>query len=169
MGCSSERQRASGIFSMPLGCWILISTANLKPYFCRPAPLSSTVCPEHRALRNQKGARTAGKWARKGCTRDSDCCPLSTFSLLGILTRVDFSELGLGMELRGRMSETWISEEQEPETKWRSAKKVRWDGRKRQGGKAQSDLLKWMDPGHLYQTCGLAGRGEGHCLVWTWV
>lgn len=37
--------------------------------------------------------------------------------ILGVLTRLDFPELGLGMELRGRKSETWMSGEQESDSK----------------------------------------------------
>ena len=46
--------------------------------------------------------------------RDSDCVHLSTFSFLGLLgslTRLDFPELVLGMELRGRKPETWVGGE----------------------------------------------------------
>lgn len=53
---------------------------------------------------------------------DSDCFHLPTFSflrVLGSLTRLDFPELVLGMELRGRKPETWVSGEQEPDIRQR--------------------------------------------------
>lgn len=82
-----------------------MSTTNLKPYFCSWR-LRPTVCPDPVGSGTKEGLELLVSGHERVAPEDLACCHLSSFSFLGILTRLDFSELGLGMELKGRKSKT---------------------------------------------------------------
>lgn len=105
MGCSSGSKLASGMFPRPMGHWTLMSSTNLKPDFCSWR-LRPTVYTDPVGSGTKEGLELLVSGHERVAPEDSDCYHLSSFSFLGILTRLDFSELGLGMELRGRKSKT---------------------------------------------------------------